>query len=289
MTEAPQPLSDEEKAAFEQARAYETAIATRAAECRGEATELDRKLFLDLHEILCEPIPDGYIKYVPRLEKGKPYESTGIRSVQVQIDRMNNVFTPLWWWCERHYSEGGKTCRVDVYVGNRGKEMKLPGIPMAKTSGEPCQAVEYSMGVTDEVLAHVTGYGGVDRGSTIGNVLKGSFTNAAKITFALLGCGHEIYVGDVDLEPDVNPDAAVSAEEAEAGEPIGEAAAKELVDRAWKTPAAKTNLRRAATYAAGRDVGDMNTKKAGIAALASLTFPQSEKLDEWIGKKENAS
>ena len=269
MADTPTPLTEDEKTALETAKAHERDIAERAAECRGETAKLDAKLFLDLHSLLCEPIPDGFIKYVPVLEKGKPYESTGIKSVQVQIDRMNNVLTPLWWWMERAYADGGKTCRVDVYVGNRPRPSKGSGY-----------------GVTDQVFAHVTGYGGVDRGSSQGNVLKGSFTNAAKITFAYLGIGHEVYLGAVDLEPDVNPEAAVSPEEADAGEPIGQAAAKELVDRAWKVPAAKANLRRAASYAAGRDVGDLPTKKASIEELKSLTFPQSEKLDEWIGKKE---
>jgi hypothetical protein len=271
---------------LEQAIAFENDLAMRAAEARGATDEIDKGLFLDLHSLLCEPIPEGFIKYVPKLEKGKPYESTGIRSVQVQVDRMNNIFTPLWWWFERHYSEEGKTCRVDVYVGNRGKEVSLPGLLQEVPEHGPAKPIEHSVGTTDEVLAHVTGYGGVDRGSSKGNVLKGSFTNAAKITFAYLGAGHEIYLGAADLEPDVNPEAV--QDDAEGGDPIGSDASKELVDRAWKVPAAKTNLRRAASYAAGQDVGELGTKKAAVTALAVLTFSQSEKLDEWIAKKESA-
>jgi hypothetical protein len=283
MSDGPTPLTEEEKQLLDAAKKHEEEIATRAAEARGEATELTPELFLDLHEMLCEPIPEGFIKYVPRLEKGKPYESTGIKSVQVQIDRMNNVLTPLWWWAEREYTDGGKVCRVDIYVGNRNKATDVSEAILEAVAGGGTLNLPSAK---EQVLAHVTSYGGVDRGSSTGNVYKGSFTNAAKIGFAQLGLGHEIYLGAVDLELDVNPEASDEPEAAGAGEPIGTAAAKELVDRAWKVKPAKDNLRRAATYAAGRDVGEIGTKKAATEALASLTFPQSEKLDEWIAKKE---
>ena len=90
---------------------YEQTIAEEAAQIRGESTVLTPDLFLRLYPLLCRPIPQGFIQRVPPT-KGKPYPSTGIRSVQVQIDRMNNVLTPLWWWDSAEHEDAGKLCTV---------------------------------------------------------------------------------------------------------------------------------------------------------------------------------
>lgn len=173
MTEAADPIAE--------AIAYEEAIAAEATEIRGDETDLTPALFLKLWPLLKRPIPAGFIQTVGKVQ-GKPYESTGIRSVQVQIDRMNNVLTPLGWTSEVEYEQDGKLARVTIGIGRHGN-----------------------------ALAHATSYGGVDRGSGVGNIYKGSYTNAAKIAFARLGPGHEVYLGAADLDPDTNEDAAKQA------------------------------------------------------------------------------
>lgn len=166
-----------------EAIAYEEAIAEEAAQIRGDAAELTPELFVKLWPLLKRPIPAGFIQSVGRVE-GKPYESTGVRSVQVQIDRMNNVLTPLGWRAEDSYEEDGKLATVSVYV----------------------------VGAEGRILTERSSKGGVSRGSGTGNIYKGSFTNAAKLAFARLGPGHEVYVGAPDLDPDVNPDAGGSGQ-----------------------------------------------------------------------------
>lgn len=161
-----------------EAIAYEEAIAAEATEIRDGATELTPELFLRLWPLLKRPIPGGFIQTVGAV-KGKPYESTGIRSVQVQIDRMNNVLTPLWWSDDVTYEEGGKLAQVTVTVHGQ--------------SGP---------------LVTVYARGGVQQASTLGNLYKGSYTNAAKLAFARLGPGHEVYLGAADLDPDTNAEAA---------------------------------------------------------------------------------
>jgi hypothetical protein len=48
----------------------------------------------------------------------------------------------------------------------------------------------------------------VNRGSTQGNLRKGSFTNAAKQALARIGPAHEVYIGVTDHDPDVDEEAA---------------------------------------------------------------------------------
>lgn len=254
------------------ALAAEQAIADQAAEIRGDATTLTPELFLKLHPLLCEPIPAAFIVTTPRV-KGKPYTSTGIKSVQVQTDRMNNVLTPLWWWDEaRYYEQDGKLCEVTVFVGN------------------------YAGGTADspatEVLVERRSWGGVSQGSTPGNIYKGSYTNAAKLALARLGVGHEVYLGATDLDPDVSGEAAAvepaAPGEETAAETLTPAQAKALVDRAWKA-GVKERLQLAVSYVAGRDVGECGTKGKAVEALKTLTLEQGERLDHWLaGKEEEA-
>jgi hypothetical protein len=253
MTETP-----DQRSALQAAMQSEDELAARAAEVRGDNTQLDRALFLELWPLLREPIPAAFIQTVGRVE-GKPYDSTGIRSVQVLIDRMNNVLTPLWWWDEVEYEQDGKLCTVTVSVGDRSGEN---GILLARSSR-----------------------GGVQRGSSIGNVYKGSYTNAAKLAFARVGPGHEVYLGAVDLDPDVSEDLA-NQEPAVDAEPdgIGRELARKLVDRAWELGVNKS-LQLAGSHAAGTDVGDCSTKAKATTALATLTYAQAEKVDAWLNRK----
>ena len=111
----------------------EAMLADRARDVRAELTVLTPELFARLLPLLREPIPAGFIKTVGKVE-GKPYESTGIRSVQVQIDRMDSVLSPLWWREDVEYFEQGKLAKVTVEVG-------MPDAPMFRRSsyggGEP--------------------------------------------------------------------------------------------------------------------------------------------------------
>jgi hypothetical protein len=262
MAETQATASDE--AALAEAIVSEQKIAEEAAEARDDADRLDGALFLKLYPLLCKPIPQGFIQTIGRVE-GKPYVSTGIRSVQVQIDRMNNVLTPLWWWDEVEYEDAGKLAVVSVYVGNQAE---------------------------GEVLVCRKSRGGVARGSSAGNIYKGSYTNAAKLAFARLGPGHEVYLGAADLDPDVNQEVAdAKASNGSGGkpasdEPVGPGIAGQLVDRAYALPGGKENLQLAASTVAGRDVGDCSERKAAIEGLAGLTFGQAEKLSDRIARKE---
>jgi hypothetical protein len=92
------------------------------------------------------------------------------------MDRMDAVFTPLYWGYEDIYEEDGKLCLVTVRVFDHEAQ---------------CLVARNS-------------WGGVNQASTIGNLRKGSFTNAAKVAFARVGPGHEIYLGMADLDPDTN-------------------------------------------------------------------------------------
>lgn len=242
-----------------EAIAYEAQIAEQAKEIRGDETLLTPTLFMELYPLLTRPIPEAFIKYVPKLEKGKPYESTGIRSVQVQIDRMNNILTPLWWRDSVEYEQDGKLAKVTIFVGNPGEDTPL----IARSS---C--------------------GGVDRGSSGGNVYKGSYTNAAKLAFARIGVGHEVYVGATDFDPDTDKDMAAQAGKSESkSSGIGNELAKKMVDRAWEIPAAKRTIQLAASHVADRDVGPCGTKAAATKALATLSYSQAERLDQWISDK----
>lgn len=229
----------------------EAEIGTRATRVRGDATELTPELFLRLYPLLCEPIPTALITKISKT-KGKPYDSTGLRSVQVQVDRMNAVLTPLWWSEQTEYSEGGKLAEVTVRVG---------------ATGGP-------------VLAERSSHGGVDRGSTIGNVYKGSYTNAAKLAFARLGVGHEVYVGAADLDPDT--DAGAAQEQARGAERPAEVAtipadrAAGLRDR---FDAVGVDPRRFKTKLGALGVAGARSVNQGLAAL---TPAQAVDLELWM-------
>lgn len=171
--------SRDEETALDEAIRSEEEIAARAAAIWGDETALTRELFLKLWPLLKEPIPSGFIRRVG-VTTGKPYDSTGVRSEQVLIDRMNNVLTPLGWWDDVQWFEEGKVAEVTICVGTFG----------------------------GEVLLKRSSRGGVNQGSTRGNIYKGSKTNAAKRAFAAIGPGHEVYLGAADLDPDTDPDSA---------------------------------------------------------------------------------
>lgn len=165
--------------ALTEAVAFEQQIADQAAAIRGDEIGMTPALYLKLLPLLRRPIPQGFITHVGNVT-GKPYDSTGVKSVQVLSDRMDNVLTPLAWRDHAEHHQDGKLCHVTVEV----------------------------VAADGSVMVARSSWGGVDRGSTLGNVYKGSYTNAAKRAFAQIGPGHEVYVGATDLDPDVSEDAA---------------------------------------------------------------------------------
>lgn len=232
----------------------EEAIAAEAAEIRGESGELTAELFNRLWPLLRRPIPAAFIQTVGKVS-GKPYESTGIRSVQVQIDRMNNVLGPLNWNYSDEYEQDGKLAKVTVRV--------LFG---------------------DEEITR-SARGGVNQGSTLGNIYKGSFTNAAKLAFARLGPGHEVYLGAADLDPDTDAAAAdQGASQAPQVTEAGRKLAKTVVDRAWDL-GVKDYLQLAASHEVGADVGDCSTKVHAIDALKKMPIDALERLTERLDRK----
>lgn len=249
---------------LQEAIAYEERIAAEAAEIRGDATELTPTLLTQLLPLLKRPIPQGFIKSVGKVT-GKPYESTGVASVQVQIERMDNVLTPVWWRDDHEYSEQGKLCFVTVFVGNLG---------------EPPMVSRSSMG-------------GVDRASTIGNLYKGSYTNAAKLALARVGPGHEVYLGATDLDPDVHQQTAEQQGQApppqQSGQvnpdtPITRALANEIVDAAWVWEL-QDKLPLAIAHVTDGDPGDMSERKQAVAVVAKLNIAQATKVKTWIDRR----
>jgi len=181
------PTDEQTKEAME----AEAAIAEEAATIRADSTELTPKLFMRLRSLLLKPIPQAFV-VATSAGTGKPYASTGVKSVHVQIARMDAVLTPAWWWEEVEYLDDGKLVEVTVYVGSDRSR------PMFSRSSR----------------------GGVDRASTLGNLHKGSRTNAAKWAFAAVGPGHHIYVGAADLDPDTDEAAAKQQAKTDPGDQV---------------------------------------------------------------------
>jgi len=240
----------------------EQAIADEAAEIRGGRVALTPALFAELHPLLKRPIPEGFIK-TTGVVKGKPYPSTGISSVQVQITRMDNVLTPAWWWDEVEYLQEGRLARVRV------------GIYVH----------------TNEPFYSREAWGGVNQASTTGNLYKGSYTNAAKVAFARVGPGWEVYLGATDFDPDTDEDAAKAQGSSAPSSPAGSGEKKitktrtEALVKAAIRAGVLDKLQRAATHVHGDDVGDCSTEAEAVTALSKLSVAQANKVKEWIEKK----
>lgn len=147
-----------------------------------------------LAPLLNEPIDGRYIETIPPVS-GKPYESTGIRSVQVQINRLNAILGEGHWRKLLHYADGGATCCAHVIVGNA-----LAGCNLDKDG-------QLVIDFRAEILAHRYGWGGhAARGGNRGDLYKGAETNALKRVIAQLGPGQEVYC--LDFDEDATPRAA---------------------------------------------------------------------------------
>lgn len=225
-----------------EAIAKEQVIAHTAKGIRADAVDLTPELFLKLAHLLREPISEGFIVATPAVS-GKPYESRGIKSLQVQIDRMDAVLTALHWGWKTEYLQDGKLAHVTIWIGR-----------------------------PDQPLVMRTARGGVDRANTSGNLFKGSETNAAKLAFARIGPGHEVYLGATDLDPDVSADAA------KAQDGPAEVEAKKL------TAEQVENLAKSVTVAELDDHLPAKLRAFGVSTIAELTYDQALALHAWTTK-----
>lgn len=167
--------------------------------------KLTPTMLLDLEPLLYHPLERKYIETTAPT-KGKPYESTGVRSVQVQIDRMNTVLGFQHWRVLYHYQSNGELCRCHALVGNDLQWARLD---------EKGELLPYTIiateGLSDDgvreadVLMVREGWGGHNRGTARGDLYKGSETNALKRTLARCGPGAEVY--RLDFDDDVNKSA----------------------------------------------------------------------------------
>lgn len=246
----------------------EAELAARAQEARGDADRLDQELFLQLWPLMREKIPDGFITEVTAGD-GKPYPSKGVRSLQVQIDRMDAIWTPLWWGWRTDWLQA-ELAEVTVWVGASR------------------QLDDGTLAPDEDAFVIRKARGGVNRGSTVGNHFKGTETNAGKMAFARLGPGHEVYLGATDFDPDTDDDAAELQE-------------RLPVDRAIETIDADSvaKLRDTFDEVAGDDVKGMTKKlklKLGTMAvtarsvnqgLAQLTPAQAVEVDAWLSEQKD--
>lgn len=228
-------------ATVEEAKAYEAAIAEEAQRIRGNMHQVTVAKFGQLWPLLTKPIPPGFIEQVG-IVKGKPYESTGVSSMHVLIARMDNVLGPLSWSWSTDYAEDGMVCKVTVRVGD---------------------------------FLERSSWGGVDRGSTKGNVYKGSETNAAKRAFAAIGPGREIYMGTPDLDPDTHKGVA-EAQEAPDSEATEATPRKLTAEEAGR-------LLKAIEAAGLQDALEAKLRSFGVAELTDLDTQQAIQVYEWAG------
>ena len=171
--------------------AHLAGLADRAKSIRGNdyAGSLTPALLIELGELLRQPTPEKYVKYIPAVNPGKPYPSIGLNSAQFQIDAMNAVLGRPHWRILRHYPDAkdGFICKVVVIVGNQLAAASLDHV------GE--------LVVGDaEILAISEEWGAVKNATTPADAYKGSATNACKRAIAGFGPGADVYRKDFEDE-----------------------------------------------------------------------------------------
>ncbi len=181
------------------------ALRARAAKIKEEEQYTGRltpQILQQLEPLLYEKLPSEYIEFIPKREKkgdaGLPYDVTGVRSSQIQMDVMNAVLGLAHWRMLTHYTDGGSVCKSVIIVGNDLHFAALDDtgtlLPVIMTSdGRQVHAAE--------VLVERSGWGGHTRGSSPGDIWKGAETNSAKRVLARFGPGHEVYRGEFDDDP----------------------------------------------------------------------------------------
>jgi hypothetical protein len=232
---------------LQQAIASEQEIADEAAVIRGDVRELTPELFMELRPLLRRPIPSGFI-VTTGVVTGKPYESTGVKSMQVQVNRMDGVLGATNWGWRTEWFDEGKVAEVTVWIGPE-----------------------------DAPLVRRAARGGVKQASTQGNLYKGSETNAGKLAFARVGPGWEVYVGAADLDPDVSEDAA-KAQAGATDEPKGD-------DKL--SPQAAEAIEKIVNAAELDDHLPTKLRSFGVSKVTDLTREQGMLLHAWATGTEN--
>jgi hypothetical protein len=172
--------------------------------------KLTSSILRQLEPLMYTRIPEEYLHFSPQTT-GKPYDSTGIRSLQVQVDLANAVLGAAHWRLLTYYPIKGDrpdptTCHAWVIIGSNLQPAEVA------PDGDSVEA----NGAT--ILAARDGWGGIKRGNHEGDERKGSQTNAAKRALAHAGFGANVYRLDFDEElvdgmaPAATPAAASRAE-----------------------------------------------------------------------------
>lgn len=182
-TAAPAPAAETtDTLDFGQLRAEAAEIRVR----HGYRGKLTNALLLDLEALLNTPIPEGYLLHSAPTE-GKPYHSTGLKSIQVQVDIANAVLGSAHWRLLTHYKTE-HVCHAWVIIGNNLLPAKLIA------NGEEVEPNGA------DILTTRDGWGGVKRSNHEGDGRKGAQTNASKRALAQAGPGSNVYRLDFDEE-----------------------------------------------------------------------------------------
>jgi len=138
------------------------------------------------------PTPERLVKTSPPVT-GKPYASTGLTSLQPQIEMANAIYGEAhWrWWIEPSADTDG-TYLVTLLIGNHLHDIvEITGEGEMRASGPDT-----------EVLVSHTLLGSNPNGSNPANKMKGALTNAGKRLLATVGCCGDVYRFDGDGDPD---------------------------------------------------------------------------------------
>lgn len=155
-------------------------------------------LYDALEPLLFKPTPPVYIEHRPKGE-GNPYPTTGLKSTQIQVDRMNDVLGRRHWRTLLFYSQNGTLCKAVVIVGNDLHWARLD------EHGELLPYTVVDAGDTKEIreadiVALHEGWGGW-KSNKLGDTFKSAETNALKRVLARFGPGADVY--RVDYEEDI--------------------------------------------------------------------------------------
>lgn len=253
----------------------------------GYEGELTMKMLRKLEPLLREPIAARYIETIPAIE-GKPYVSTGVKSAQVLIDRMNEVLGAGHWRALAHYANNGELCRVWVIVGNN-----LSRASTDKENGN--LELTGDDGETAEVLIARDGWGG-HRARSAGDTRKGSETNTLKRVLARVGPGCDVYRLDYDAD-NTGPEQGSERPRAQAQQPRGQRQRQQRQDRrqqqsgepesdaAKATPEELEEAIAALVLDESASEKERELRKAADAGMKELGAEPSKRLTELEGAK----
>lgn len=221
--------------------------ADRAAALWGDDTQLTGAILRKLRPLLREPINPRHVVTTGAAEGGKPMVTTGIRSVQVQVDRLDEVLGADHFRLLARHTPDGIRCRVHIVIGNDLQWCHLdadgelhPYTLLPDTAAVAGSGGTVYAGVQEaDVLVHGDSWGGHKRGSAPADIWKGAFTNAAKLAIARhAGPGDHVYRLEFEDDPQA-PEARAprrGQQQAQApapvmeGAPITEAQAAKLIN-----------------------------------------------------------